>query len=56
MSSASFYKWRAKFGGMDATMMANHGRHIQKALMSSGIGDVGHPALVGRATSNCHCK
>jgi len=22
MSSASFYKWRAKFGGMDASMMA----------------------------------
>ena len=21
MSSASFYKWRAKFGGMDASMM-----------------------------------
>jgi len=22
MSAASFYKWRAKFGGMDASMMA----------------------------------
>jgi len=22
MSSASFYKWRAKFGGMDASLMA----------------------------------
>ncbi len=22
MSSASFYKWRAKFGGMDASMVA----------------------------------
>ena len=22
LSSASFYKWRAKFGGMDASMMA----------------------------------
>jgi putative transposase len=22
MSSASFYKWRAKFGGMDASMIA----------------------------------
>ena len=22
MSNASFYKWRAKFGGMDASMMA----------------------------------
>lgn len=22
MSSASFYKWRSKFGGMDASMMA----------------------------------
>jgi putative transposase len=22
MSSATFYKWRAKFGGMDASMMA----------------------------------
>ena len=22
MSSATFYKWRAKFGGMDATMMS----------------------------------
>ncbi len=23
MSSATFYKWRAKFGGMDASMMAS---------------------------------
>ncbi len=23
MSNASFYKWRAKFGGMDASMMAH---------------------------------
>lgn len=23
MSSASFYKWRAKFGGIDASMMAS---------------------------------
>ena len=23
MSSASFYKWRAKFGGMDASMMSD---------------------------------
>ena len=23
MSSASFYKWRAKYGGMDASMMAD---------------------------------
>lgn len=23
MSNASFYKWRAKFGGMDASMMAD---------------------------------
>jgi len=23
MSSASFYKWRAKFGGMDASMMSS---------------------------------
>ena len=23
MSSASFYKWRAKFGGMDASMIPN---------------------------------
>ncbi len=22
MSSATFYKWRAKYGGMDASMMA----------------------------------
>ena len=29
MSSASFYKWRAKFGGMDASLIARdegHGR------------------------------
>ena len=24
MSSATFYKWRAKYGGMDASMMAEH--------------------------------
>ena len=24
ISSATFYKWRAKFGGMDASMMAEH--------------------------------
>ena len=23
MSSATFYKWRAKYGGMDASMMCN---------------------------------
>ncbi len=25
MSSATFYKWRAKYGGMDASMMARRG-------------------------------
>lgn len=24
ISTATFYKWRAKFGGMDASMMAEH--------------------------------
>ena len=24
MSSASFYKWRSKYGGMDASMMTRH--------------------------------
>ena len=24
MSSASFYKWRSKYGGMDALMMVRH--------------------------------
>ena len=26
MSSASFYKWRSKYGGMDASMMGPHER------------------------------
>jgi len=42
MSNASFYKWRAKFGGMDASMieelkaMAEKNRHLKRmyALMS----------------------
>ncbi len=24
MSSASFYKWRTKYGGMDASMVSDH--------------------------------
>ena len=36
MSSASFYKWRAKFGGIDASMMSrlkkleNENRRLKK--------------------------
>jgi putative transposase len=29
MSSATFYKWRAKYGGMDASMMA-HMKELEK--------------------------
>mgnify|MGYP003645134390 CR=1 FL=1 len=36
MSSATFYKWRAKYGGMDASMMSRlkeleeENRHLKK--------------------------
>ena len=36
MSSAAFYKWRAKYGGMDASLMArlkeleDENRHLKK--------------------------
>ena len=39
MSSASFYKWRAKFGGMDASFiaemkdMAEQNRRLKKCML-----------------------
>jgi putative transposase len=32
MSSASFYKWRAKFGGMDASLMSEMKDMAEEAL------------------------
>lgn len=38
MSSASFYKWRAKFGGMDASLMSLLNRSIVLCLMAVSLG------------------
>jgi putative transposase len=38
MSSASFYKWRAKYGGMDASLMAE---------MKTLSGEVSHWHAIG---------
>jgi putative transposase len=43
MSSASFYKWRAKFGGMDVSMMArmkeleDENRRLKKMYMDEKL-------------------
>ena len=43
MSSASFYKWRAKFGGMDASMisemkdMAEENRRLKRMYAEMGM-------------------
>ena len=65
MSSASFYKWRAKFGGMDASMMsemkalAEENRRLkrmyaemsmQNDLLKEGGGRSG-----GRGSRGQHC-
>lgn len=36
MSSASFYKWRAKFGGMDASLIAE--MSMQNDLLKEALG------------------
>lgn len=36
MSSASFYKWRAKFGGMDASLITE--MSIQNDLLKEALG------------------
>lgn len=36
ISSATFYKWRAKFGGMDTSIMARLGRAAWSALAQGG--------------------
>ena len=42
MSGASFYKWRAKYGGMDASLMArmkeleDENRRLKKCMPRSG--------------------
>jgi len=40
MSSASFYQWRAKYGGMDASFM-KHSRESGKAISEAGDGERG---------------
>ena len=43
MSNASFYKWRARFGGMDASMMsemkslADENRHLKRMYAGMGM-------------------
>ena len=42
MSSASFYKWRSKYGGMDASMVSrmkeleDENRRLKKCMLKSG--------------------
>ena len=54
MSSASFYKWRAKFGGMDVSMMTRmkeleDEREVRPAFQHE------HVALYGLAGGSCSC-
>jgi len=43
MSSASFYKWRAKFGGMDASLIArlkeleDENRRLKKCILKKAL-------------------
>jgi transposase-like protein len=47
MSSASFYKWRAKFGGKDASLiaemkdMADQNRRLNSPLTKSVLAELG---------------
>ncbi len=43
MSSAAFYKWRAKYGGMDASLMARLGDVIGRIgkFQAEGVGHNG---------------
>ena len=38
MSRASFYKWRAKFGGMDASMVSALTGTVQSSVIASAYG------------------
>lgn len=55
ISSASFYKWRARFGGMDASMMArlkeleDENRRLKKMYAEESIkADIRKEALEGK--------
>ena len=55
MSSASFYKWRAKFGGMDASLMsemkdmAEENRRLKKMYAEERIkAEIRKDALEGK--------
>lgn len=51
MSSASFYKWRSRFGGMDASMMArlkeleDENRRLKKMGQTSTLHQYSAPAI-----------
>lgn len=51
MNSATFYKWRAKFGGMDASLMAR-----LKELKAENVCDVCRRAAKSRCHSGSHGK
>ncbi len=37
MSSASFYKWRAKYGGMDTSMVPRLKKLAQQAILNNAV-------------------
>ncbi len=37
MSSASLYKWRAKYGGMDASLISQIGKRPIRAIPRAGV-------------------
>jgi len=48
MSSAAFYKWRSKYGGMDVSMMSDLNAGRWPGMRSCG-GALALPWLVGRS-------
>ena len=57
MSSASFYKWRAKYGGMDASMMSrlkeleDENRRLKKMYAEERLkSEIIQEAKIGRAS------
>jgi len=62
MSNASFYKWRAKFGGMDASLiaemkdMADQNRRLKKMYAEMSMqNDLLKEALEKKSVKAVHC-
>ncbi len=59
MGSASFYKWRSKFGGMDASMMselksmAEENRRLKKMYAEMSMQDPSLSAIGDSPPPNC---